>query len=49
MGLIRMVIFTLVAFGAGVLYERSGARERCAVAGGDWTRIETGTGMICRM
>ena len=43
MGLIRMLIFTLVAFGAGVLYERSGAR------GGDWARTQTGTGMICRM
>ncbi len=49
MGLIRMVIFTLIAFGAGVLYERSGARERCDLAGGDWTRTETGTGMICRI
>ncbi len=49
MWLIRMLIFTLVAFGAGVLYERSGARERCATAGGDWARTETGTGMICRM
>lgn len=49
MGLIRMVIFTLIAFGAGVLYERSGARERCSRAGGEWVRTETGTGMICRI
>lgn len=49
MGLIRLLIFTLIAFGAGVLYERSGARERCTLAGGEWVRTETGTGMICRM
>ncbi|WP_165595922.1 hypothetical protein [Tritonibacter horizontis] len=47
--MIRLLIFTLVAFGAGVLYERSGARDRCHLAGGDWVRVETGTGMICRM
>ena len=47
--MIRLLIFTLVAFGAGVLYERSGARDRCLLAGGDWVRVETGTGMICRM
>ncbi|WP_303048836.1 hypothetical protein [Phaeobacter sp. HF9A] len=44
-----MLILTLLAFGAGVLYERSGAHTRCTASGGDWTRTETGTGMICRM
>ena len=47
--MIRLLIFILVAFGAGVLYERSGARDRCDIAGGDWIKVETGTGMICRM
>ena len=42
MGLIRLIIFTAVAFGAGVLYERAGARERCDLAGGEWTRTNTG-------
>ncbi|WP_165592453.1 hypothetical protein [Tritonibacter multivorans] len=42
MGLIRLIIFTAVAFGAGVLFERAGARERCDLAGGEWTRTTTG-------
>lgn len=44
MGLIRLVIFVCVAFGAGVLYERSNARERCAQAGGTWANTLTGAG-----
>jgi hypothetical protein len=45
MGLIRLIIFTAVAFGTGVLYERAIARKRCDLAGGEWTRTNTGAGV----
>ncbi len=34
-GLIRTVILVLVAFVAGLLFERSQASEACAAAGGE--------------
>lgn len=34
-GLIRLVILTMFAFVAGLLYERANAGERCGAAGGE--------------
>ncbi|WP_162894604.1 hypothetical protein [Phaeobacter inhibens] len=35
--LIRLAVFVLIAFTAGVLYERNYQTERCGLAGGTWT------------
>jgi len=35
-GLFRTLILVLVAFVAGVFFERNGQREACAAAGGTW-------------
>ncbi|SFR09591.1 hypothetical protein [Poseidonocella sedimentorum] len=36
-GLIRLVIFALFAFAAGVLFERQQASEKCLATGGTMT------------
>ncbi len=36
--LIRLAMFTAIAFVAGLLYERFQASERCAAAGGEQVR-----------
>lgn len=35
-GLVRLVILCLIAFVAGVLFERQAQTKRCAEAGGVW-------------
>lgn len=34
--LLRLIIFTCIAFIAGVLFERSAAQDACAARGGLW-------------
>lgn len=36
-GIVRLVILCLIAFVAGVLFERQAQAERCLAAGGLWT------------
>jgi hypothetical protein len=36
--LIRLSLLLVVAFAAGVVYERGQARERCETSGGDYDR-----------
>lgn len=38
MRLIRLIIFTMLAFVAGMLFERAHQKELCAQSGGQWLR-----------
>ncbi|EEB72680.1 hypothetical protein RR11_3443 [Ruegeria sp. R11] len=35
--LIRLAVFVMIAFTAGILYERNYQKERCGNAGGTWS------------
>lgn len=36
--LVRLVVFCLLAFVAGVFYERANQKDLCASTGGNWVR-----------
>jgi len=36
--LIRLVVFCMIAFVAGVFFERSNQKELCETSGGNWAR-----------
>lgn len=42
-GLIRLAVLCLMAFAAGVFFERSNQREACTLSGGVWSNGDNGS------